>query len=193
MRLTDVADEVIVLNLDRRIDRLELVTAELDSFDIPFIRWKANDHIGTERSAMWHNAHNVKAIIQYAKEKGLRSYCHFDDDVWLIENFHERFAEAFADIPDDWQIISLGQVFGYETRLTPRVVRSWLSWGGHGCIIRDTIYDDLLNAITGDDWADVDASYLMPYINYYVMRPALAFQRAGWSDLKAEYVKNDIY
>ena len=193
MNIVELVDEVFVTNLERRSDRLERITDELERHAIPFTRWIAEDDLGTDKSAMWWNAYNFKEQVAHAKRKGLKSFLHLDDDVYFIEDFHNRFAEAWADVPDDWQMVSLGNVFGRHVPVTWKVTRSEVSWGNHAVIIRANMYDLLLETITGENWSDVEVATLMSSVNFYVMHPSLAFQHRGYSDLKGGDVPNDIF
>lgn len=197
MKITDVVDKVWVTNLARRTDRLETVTKELAKHDIPFEKWVANDHLNTDKSAMWWRTYNLKNQLLYAEAEGYRSILLLDDDVYFCKDFAVQFDYFWKQVPLDWDAVSLSSIFWQSVAsqefVTPSVIRSYQSWGAHATLVKHTVYDDFLNALTGEEWCDVELAYLHPYMNYYVACPALVGQRAGHSDLQNRHLINEHY
>lgn len=152
------------------------------------------DDKGTKLSATWWNAQNGLQIIRYARAARLFSVLSLDDDCVFIEDFNARLAELWPHIPSDWDMVSFGEIFGQKEEIYPGIVKSNYSWGGHATLIKNTIYDALLEHIRGETYADEEINLrLKSHINFYVFRPYLVTQLADFSDLKNEYVRNEKF
>jgi GR25 family glycosyltransferase involved in LPS biosynthesis len=194
MKLTDITTAIFVKNLRRRPDRLEHMTNQMASIETPFTLLDAVDDRGTLKDAIWWNAQNGLQIVRYAKAAGLSSVISLDDDCVFVDNFNERLTELWPYIPGDWDMVSFGDVLDKAVQIHPGIVHTHRSWGGHATLIRNTVYDRLLECITGDIYSDEEVNLKLKHsINYYVFSPSLVTQLDGFSDLKNRYVNNGFF
>jgi len=194
MRLNDVAETIFVRNLRRRPDRLEHMRQQMDKIGAEWLLFDCMDDKGTNMSAMWWNVQNAFQCIRYAKAARLKNVLLLDDDCLFVDDFNERFASLWPHMPADWDIVSFGEIFGHMELVHPGIVRTVRSWGGHASLIRDTMYDILLNTLTGTVWADEEINQkLKTRIKFYAFTPYLVTQIPGHSDLVDHFKDNGLF
>ena len=194
MNLNKITPAIFVKNLRRRTDRLEHMKDQMSKIGTRYEVYDVADHRGTLKSAMWWNAQNQLQIIRYAKEARLPSVLVLDDDCVFVDDFNSKLAELWPHVPENWDIVSFGEIFGRFAPVYPGIVKTDKSWGGHASLIRDTMYDKLLESITGATWSDEEINIkLKRLINYYVFSPYLITQAPGYSDLKNQHVDNERF
>jgi hypothetical protein len=194
IQLNDIVETVIVRNLKRRDDRLEAISKQLDSLDINWLRFDVIDHVGTRASATWWNAFNALQAIRYAKHAKLPCVLILDDDCLFVDDFAARFEELWHHIPPDWDYVSFGEIFGDKREIYPGIVESQNSWGGHASLVRDTLYDLILENIDGLDFADEQMNRkVKPHAKCYVFSPYLITQSPGFSDHSGDYATNHLF
>ena len=194
IKLNDVAETVIVRNLRRRPDRLEAITSQLNKLGIDYLVFDAIDHIGTKASATWWNSTNWLQVVRYAKHSKLSNFLTLDDDSLFVDDFNERFAELWPQIPSDWDYVSFGEIFGVRREISLGIAKSSNSWGGHASLIQSQIFDNLLSIIDGLEFADEQINRkLKAHINFYVFSPYLITQSSGFSDHSGQYAENNLF
>ena len=77
MNLNDIVDEIYVVNLDERTDRLESVKKQFDALNSTFTRFSAVKAIEGSQG----NKHSWLKILQDAVEKGQKTIAVCEDDV----------------------------------------------------------------------------------------------------------------
>ena len=101
-------DHAFLINLDRRPERLEHATEQLNSMGIPFERFAAIE-VDTNNGLFSPGAHGCRlshlACIQLAKERGYESVLLIEDDIV----FRDQFLALWKDIEKplqeaDWDI-----------------------------------------------------------------------------------------
>ena len=191
MTLNEVAKEVVVRNLRRRHDRREHMAQELARVGVKYWVFDCADDKGTLLSATWWNAQNALQCIRYARKAGLENILVLDDDCVFVPDFNQKFEKLWPHVPEDWDMVSFGEIYGVRHQVHPGIVKTTYSWGGHASLVRNTVYDKLLEVITGDTWADEEVNLkLKKNINYYAFSPYLITQKADYSDLKHRFVHN---
>ena len=112
--LNKFVDQVYVINLKRREDRLKHMTNEFNRFNISFNRFNAID--GQKLNLNMVNSKKSEVaclrshmgIIKNAIDKGYDKIAIFEDDIIFCDDFEERFEYYSKMIPDDWDIMYLG-------------------------------------------------------------------------------------
>ena len=89
MRVNEYFDKVVVINLDRRTDRMEQVDAQLQELGITYERFSAVDAqaLGIDPIQACRQSH-----LQVLEESVGKTLI-LEDDVLFMENFNERFSE----------------------------------------------------------------------------------------------------
>jgi GR25 family glycosyltransferase involved in LPS biosynthesis len=181
---------VYVINLDRRSDRLEQITKQLDDLGIPFERFKAVDYLeinstGTVACAMSH-----KAVLQDAVLNGYHKILVLEDDALFINNFKEEFNEIISKVPDDWQMIHLGAAGTRGNMITPRIQKSLYALTSHAIAIDQSIFQRLIDLNKEDRHVDEVYGSLMQTINAYTIHPSIVKQSGGYSDVSNRSFEN---
>ncbi len=162
LKVNEYFDKVYVLNLDRRPDRLEKVTKELNSFGIEFDRFSAVDgnNISDEEydfskfvsgKGMIENKYALAClrshieIIKDAKKNNYERVLIFEDDVYLDPNF-EVHLQNIKKIPN-WGLIYFGATqYGWNVEFIEDFYFSRQSLGTFAYAIDSSVYDQILEA-----------------------------------------------
>ncbi len=189
MQWLEKISRIVVLNLNKREDRLLQFAEMADSYSLPFERISA---IEDEQGARGLRDTMVK-LFNEEIEKGTRHLLVFEDDANPIiepETFHHYMNEAVNQLPENYHLCFLGcQITSngcrfHSTNLI-RVVKAfsthaviWSLQGMKECIARDFGYPI-------DNWL---VEHIEPLQHSYCTYPFLVTQRPGYSDIG----KNEI-
>ena len=169
-------ENVFVINLDKRKDRLHSITKQLNSVNIPFTRFSAfrpkieeikNDElwcnsfkgINKGKSKKWNQylkgALGCKmshyTIIENAKKNNLDYVVIFEDDALICENATEKIKEINLFFKNDWDMLYLG---GFSPKKNQDDIENYhfikktnFTLQTIGYIIKSKSYDYILNKI----------------------------------------------
>lgn len=111
-------DRVILINLDRRPDRLERVKPELDSIFPNWIRFSAVDASKlpeppgwTAGPGAWGCMQSHRHVLEMSILYGWESVLVLEDDVFFVEGFTEKLRAFMAEVPGDWEQLMIGGQF----------------------------------------------------------------------------------
>jgi hypothetical protein len=193
MNLNDMFDAVIVLNLDRRTDRLESITHQLDKLNTKFYRWPAIDDLNTDMTPIFCNVMNNRNRLHYAQWKEYKTVLFLDDDCEFVDNFYEKLEQVWQEIPDDWDTISFGDhLISFES-ITNRIKKIQESYGGHATAIKLSCVPILFEALQGKTFADMELNKASDKLNRYAIEPGLVGQGRYVSDLVGDIRPNNLY
>lgn len=216
-------DDVVLLNLEHRVDRYDLSTKELSRVGITDVRhFKAVQHdigiIGCTRSHY--------EIIKHAKAAGHKSILIFEDDIELHEH-----AEVFQHVVESaFETIHMNNLqphmlylggnathqhdghdasMPYHERISDHLYRLGGSKTTHAYIVFESLYDLIIstyesiqwhpNEFRGDSRMNIDFWYLSRLhhhpdkFNIYGVYPALAGQRESYSDIMGRVMYFDLF
>lgn len=199
--MTKYFDGIFFLNLDRRVDRLDQITEQLNIVEINAERISAVDgnelnpdpkigngwnHKGVAGCALSH-----RKIIQIAKERGYKNFIVIEDDTIFSDNFSKDLEFFMNQVPDDWDMIYFGgNHLGGLKPVNTNVGRCRHTLTTNMYAMKSTLYDVVLNAISdtvGGLEMPVDVLYTKiqngPY-NCYAVRPQLVWQSSIFSDIE---------
>lgn len=191
--LETLFDKVFIINLDRRGDRMLEAKAEMEKIGVKdYERVSAVDGqklTGNFKVAIGHVGCSLSHlnVVKLAKERGYKNYVVFEDDAVFHPQFQELFDKFYPEVPQDWDLLFFGgsHVKGF-TKITNNVIKMNGSYTTHAMIVKDTLYDrliDIWNRLHGTAEVDVALSKLQKEFKCYSFTPALAWQRAGHSDI----------
>ena len=108
MRLNDYFDRVVVINLDRRNDRLKAFESQTKDLGIDFVRYSAVDAqaFGISRATACSRSHHK--VLTDAAADGVQRLLVLEDDADFKHNFNQAFERIVQVLPDDWQMFYLG-------------------------------------------------------------------------------------
>jgi len=122
--LNNIVDKVYVINLDKDKERLETVTTQLNSEKIEFERFPAIKGSTIEKDARLTEFCNVfctegvkgcalshRNIWENLVKSEYQAVCIFEDDVILNEDFNNHLQLLWGSIPNDYDIVYLGNHF----------------------------------------------------------------------------------
>ena len=105
-----------------------------------------------------------------------------EDDAFVEPDFQDRFAEAYADLPEDWQLAFVGSINSRNLKpqqLTPRVAVLEYPYATHSYMIRRSALPVLLET-NQRLYAPLDVQLIehaLPRLKVYTFWPSLVRQR----------------
>ena len=192
MKVNEYFDRVVVINLDRRTDRMEKLGAQLDELGIQYERFSAIDGKakGIEPMEAGKLSH-LKVIQELNGEKVLI----LEDDAHFVDGFQERFDTEMDSLPADWDVFYLGvSLPKYTGKLVP-VNKNWtrqvMSNGMQAYCINPAKADYFAKEVQEyEGYIDVCFRILADRTNAYVLQPNLVTQFPSYSDLRLEEVND---
>lgn len=177
MNLQFIAENVFVISLTTRNDRREKVSKELKSQKIPF---QFYDAISDENPIYGCTASHIN-VIKIAREKKLPYVLIFEDDAKFVQPF------KLPPLPKDWSMLFLGACVN---KIYDEYYYRWKrcsNWYGHAYIVRDTLYDRIIEEASQNmDKRLIDeyyCEYLHPTIQSYCIYPTMVTQANDYSDI----------
>lgn len=186
MRVNDFFDKVVVINLDRRTDRMEKLGPQLDELGIEYERFSAVD--AQELDIKGYVAGTMSHVAVWKKYLGKKVLV-LEDDALFCENFNEKFAEVIKTLPEDWDVLYLGALLDKKTGKVKRVNDHWarqiVSTGAQAYCIHPKNVETFYEEIKGKNWfIDVEMRVLGEKYNAYIAQPNLVTQFPSYSDLR---------
>ena len=210
MTLNDYVDEVFVVNLPHRTDRIERFD-ELSKqhnftykvFDGLYGKDIPNDfqYNGVTIGEPYINERYFKAhigclishlnIIKHAKDKNYDSIMIFEDDCGFCDTFNERLEYLMGRVDSDWQMLYLCGTLPEFTEQFEGYNRVKKILTTHSYMLKSSLYDTLINHLTKNIFTkEVDMCYsdIHPICLAYVAMPFLTYQEAGYSDVGDQFL-----
>jgi GR25 family glycosyltransferase involved in LPS biosynthesis len=192
MKINDYFDKVVVINLDRRTDRMEKIGPALDSLGIEYERHSAVDgkELGINPIFAGTMSH-VEVMKKYRDKKILI----LEDDAEFVEDFNEKFEQVMQTIPGDWDIFYLGALIPKDTgKLTP-INKDWhrqiVTTGSQAYCINPARVQYFIENLDGYEWyIDIGLRVFAEKYNAYVVQPNLVTQFPSYSDLRLKEVND---
>ena len=192
-------DSVFFINLDRREDRLDFITNQLQIMDIKAERISAVDgnlldpdpkigngwnHKGVAGCALSH-----RRVIELAKERGYKNFLVIEDDTVFGEDC-KNLDFFMKQVPEDWDMIYFGgNHIGGLKSVNTNIAKCIHTLTTNCYAMKSTLYDVVLNAIPNDVSGlkmPVDVLYtnIQKRHNCYAIRPVVAWQDSIFSDIE---------
>jgi GR25 family glycosyltransferase involved in LPS biosynthesis len=185
----------VYINLGRREDRrheieytFALQGLDVERFAAVDARWVRRTR-GHDGKPQYGCALSHRLVIRQARQLGAPAVLVFEDDAVLHPEFR-RIAEAHAP-PPDWGVLFYGCMHVKDPLvIAPGWVRVTSAYSMHAYAIRAEWYERVLAAMRKPDpggrmpGCDVALTRLSGEIPMYACYPNLAWQAAGFSDLK---------
>lgn len=118
----------------------------------------------------------------------------FEDDVWLKDNFIEKFTRAKSELPHDWQYVFVGHCClepeRLRTKISDNVIKTTTPpMCTHAYMIKKTALPVLLDT-NHVAWSNIDIQIqkrTLQHLSYYVFYPMLADQKSHHSEYSCVY------
>lgn len=199
-------DNIYVINLDKRPDRLQRTQEEFDKIGYQFERFPAID--GDEVNINWidtgipgwnKNAaalvETTIALIKDAKAKGYEQVLICEDDIFFGKDA-KSFLENY-DLPEDgqWDMFFFGVMNEWRPMyIDHETVRLKRAYCCHCYAVHSRVYDDYIALLEGRDkpidW--VTADHFMIHGRCYATRRPVAFQKPDYSNIRKKQVHNKV-
>ena len=190
MKINEYFDRVVVINLDRRPDRMEILGPQLDELGIQYERFSAID--GKERGISPVLAGKLSHVEVLKGQNGQKVLI-LEDDANFVDDFNEKFSEVMQTLPEDWDIFYLGALLDKHTGKVERVNDHWhrqvVSTGTQAYCVNPSKVDYFIEKqLEWDGFVDVCYRVLASETNAYITQPNLVTQFPSYSDLREREV-----
>lgn len=175
-------DNSVLINLDKRVDRLERFDAQAKQLNINYHRLSAIEDADPIKGC---RLSHIAALQHFDSEIVFV----FEDDACFVDNFYEELDKSLEMLPDDWDMAYLGANLVITHPVNNRWHKSQVCSSTHAYAVRRKAVDKLIEqAQQYDGHVDVAYSLLHPKLNVYLARPTLVYQGESFSDIKQESV-----
>jgi len=202
--INDVFDQVFVINLDRRRDRLNHLKKELSRLNISYQRFSAVDGEKDEVPEVPNLTPGEvgctlshKKVLRKVVDEEIDRPLILEDDIIFENNFENRFREHFEQLPDDWAMYYLGANTAKDERLNPvtkNINRTYRALTTHSYSIKLSKAQKLLEIIEKNNFQNpVDNVFtnFQKEEKVYISSPNLVIQKEGYSDVREGFRNYD--
>ena len=138
-------------------------------------------------------------VIKIAKERGYKNILILEDDIALSKDFINLFSKKIKDLPKDWHLVYLGGS-GHTgiieekvtTKITDHISKTWNTSTTSSYAIHERAYDHVLEKHKGPKGMPIDQYYRVYQQIHpsYIMRPNIAWQKPGFTDISNGCYRN---
>jgi glycosyl transferase family 25 len=212
MLMNNYFDKIFCINLDRRTDRWDNVSKLFERNGLVIEKHSAFDGkkeltLPYPSSAELAGTISHRDVILKAKELGLKNVLVFEDDVEFEDNINEKFNIIKNYIPNDWDMIYFGgNHVGGLIQVNEYFFRCLRTYALHMYAVNEKCYDLLIKYLSDKiKWVlegkqslkpSVAADYFIGDLHYiincYSIKPRLAWQKEGYSDIQEEVINYDF-
>jgi GR25 family glycosyltransferase involved in LPS biosynthesis len=191
MKVNDYFDKVVVINLDRRTDRMEQLDPQLKALGIEYERYSAIDGLAEGINPIHAGRMSHIEVMKQVTGKTLI----LEDDAYFVEGFQEGFDKVMPSLPDDWDIFYLGALVDRTSGKLTKVNEHWhrqvVSTGTQAYCVNPKKLDYFIEEQTKSDLhVDVCFRVLAEHTNAYITQPNLVTQFPSFSDLRMKEVND---
>ena len=203
--INNIFDQVYVINLDKRKDRLEHIKKQFSEYDISFRRVSAVDghqcknkpENASINDGEWGCTLSHIKVLKNARKNGYEQFLVFEDDVVFEDNFLERFENYYKQLPSKWEMFYLGANTTHDQKIkeiSRNVKRTFHSLTTHSYALKSKICGKILNTIENNkNKKPVDNIYtsIQKEHNVYVFKPNIVIQMEGYSNVRSGFRNYD--
>lgn len=188
MKLNEIFDRVVVINLDKRTDRMEEFDRQAKEIGLEYIRYSAIEAIPKVLRPSDACKQSHANVIQEAINDKVNRLFVFEDDAQFVTGFDRKIKEFFSKLPKYWDMVYLGAWIRESKPVTNGIVRLIDSYSAHAYGI-NTEFMELALACARHSNTPIDLALGIthPRISAYCAKPALVIQSPGYSDIEKEY------
>jgi GR25 family glycosyltransferase involved in LPS biosynthesis len=192
MKVNDYFDKVIVINLDRRTDRMEKLAPQLEKLDIQYKRFSAVDGKKLDIDPI---VAGLQSHLQVMKQIAGQRVLILEDDALFVEDFNEKFEKVMQTLPEDWDIFYLGALVPKDVGLIRMVNRHWgiqvLTTGTQAYCINPSRLEYFISKLENyNSYVDIGLRDFAKDLKAYITQPNLVVQFPSYSDLRLKEVND---
>ena len=176
-------DRIVVINLERRKDRLDQFTKEAERIGFEFEVHKAIDGKAEGISPIVAGRLSHIQVLESIKPDEMVLIC--EDDAIFCDDFLEKLPKHMETLPENWDILYLGAIKNRIEPMNDYWVRQVETTGTQAYCIRPEkvgLFIDIAKEF--DQWIDVAYRLWCDRTNAYICHPNLVIQSDGYSDLR---------
>ena len=219
MKLNDFFDKIFLINLERRVDRLEEFKVEANKIGFEFEVFAAVDGKKIDENFIY-NGEKIKinsnpyysngfdnyarsqlgcflshlGVLKLAKERGYKNFLVLEDDCRFTNNFQEKFGEFCSRFHKDWDMIYFSGSL-IETTDYFSTYRKLISCHTtHSYAVNSLNLSRLIEFTeTNITVMPIDSNYtqIQSKLECYITFPFLTYQTKGFSDIQNKDVDYD--
>lgn len=191
---TEFVDEIFLVNIVDRFDRLVYVEKELGKHDIGFTRWSATKNEDGEKGLR----DTMRLLFENCLEMGYERVCVFEDDVKILgSEFNDVMAKCCKQLPDDFDLFYMGgNVHKKPIRFSENLIRTPAIYSSHAIIYSRKAIEFILAQLIfnyKDAYDVILADTIQKRNKCYCSFPLLASQQTGYSDIKKRNVNYEVH
>jgi len=193
MKVNEYFDKVVVINLDRRIDRMEKLIPQLEELGIQYERHSAIDGKELGISPITAGTMSHQKVLEENIEKRILI---LEDDAQFVDNFNEKFEEVMQTLPPDSDIFYLGALLPKSTgKVEDLGNKYWFkqifSTGSHAYSIHPARVKYFAEKLKDYEWyIDIGLREFSRDYKAVIAQPNLITQFPSYSDLRLEEVND---
>lgn len=176
-------DRIVVINLERRKDRLEQFAKEAERIGFEFEVHKAIDGKAEGISPIVAGRLSHIQVLESIKPDEMVLIC--EDDAIFCEDFLEKLPKHMDTLPENWDILYLGAIKNRIEPMNDYWVRQVETTGTQAYCIKPEkvgLFIDIAKEF--EQWIDVAYRLWCDRTNAYICQPNLVIQSDGYSDLR---------
>jgi GR25 family glycosyltransferase involved in LPS biosynthesis len=191
----DFFDAIVLLNLDRRADRLEQSTQTLNEYGIPFQRFAATEN----ESGAIGLAMTMKSLFVSALDNKVNKILVFEDDVSFVvspDQFTETMNKCTNDLSTfDWGCFYLGlqHCRQFQAWKTPNLLHVNMGYSTHAVAYSKHAMEFFIRMQVNEPIDNFLVREYQPYNTSYCSYPLLATQLNSYSDIAKDKPNWDRY
>lgn len=191
MKVNDYFDKVVVINLDRRTDRMEKLDAQLKELNIEYERFSAVDGKALDISPIRAGTLSHYQVLEQSDEKKVLI---LEDDALFCEDFNEKFEQVMQELPPTTAIFYLGALLPKHTGKVedignPYWFKQIFSTGAQAYSVHPAMVKMVSNYLKDYEWyIDIGLRTWAENRNAFIAQPNLVTQFPSYSDLRGEEV-----
>lgn len=187
VHLKDYFDRIVVINLERRTDRLKEFDDQAKALGFEYEIFKAIDGKAEGISPIVAGNLSHQKVLESIQPDEMVLIC--EDDALFCEDFHSKLKVAMYNLPSNWDIFYLGALKNRVKPVNQYWDRQIVSTGTQAYCVRPDRTEFFIKAAQAfEQWIDVAYRVVADQCNAYITNPNLVIQSAGFSDLREESV-----
>jgi GR25 family glycosyltransferase involved in LPS biosynthesis len=192
MRVNEYFDKVVVINLDRRTDRMEQLVPQLEKLGIQYERHSAVDGKELGINPIFAGTMSHVEVLKNNRDSRILV---LEDDAQFVDNFNEKFEEVMQTLPNDSDIFYLGALLPKSTGKVTPVNQHWarqvMTTGSQAYCINQARVNYFIENLDGYEWyIDIGLRVFAEKYNAYIAQPNLVTQFPSYSDLRLKEVND---
>lgn len=193
MKVNDYFQKVIVINLDKRTDRLEKISTQLNNLGITFERFSAIDGQEKDISPITAGTMSHQMVLEANYESRILI---LEDDAYFVDDFNEKFTEVMSYLPSDNDIFYLGALLPKHTGKVLDIGNKYwfkqvMTTGAHAYSINPARVKYFAEKLKGYEWyIDIGLREFATDYKAVVAQPNLVTQYPSYSDLRLKEVSD---